>query len=182
MATGKLFKSAQVIKSICIKKIFVMVFFLTAMFLYGYQVAYVAEGPVYNEMVRITGGTFTMGSPENEWGRSRNEGPQRQVTVSSFYIGRFPVTQAEFEKIMGRNPSLFRGPNLPVEQVSWFDAIEFSNRRSVMAGPDAGVHGKRECRNLEPSGERIPAAHRSGMGICLPRGRPDTLWRRNFGR
>ena len=158
MATGKLFKSAQVIKSICIKKIFVMVFFLTAMFLYGYQVAYVAEGPVYNEMVRITGGTFTMGSPENEWGRSRNEGPQRQVTVSSFYIGRFPVTQAEFEKIMGRNPSLFRGPNLPVEQVSWFDAIEFSNRRSVMAGltPAYTVNGNVVIWNRRANGYRLP--------------------------
>ena len=51
-------------------------------------------------MVRIQGGTFTMGSPENEPRRFDNEGPQPQVTVSSFYMGKYEVTQKEYQKIM----------------------------------------------------------------------------------
>jgi len=80
--------------------------------------------------VRINGGTFMMGSPENEPGRRENEGPQRQVTVSSFSIGRYPVTQKEYQEVMGANPSMLKRDNLPVENVSWFDAIEYCNRRS----------------------------------------------------
>jgi formylglycine-generating enzyme required for sulfatase activity len=81
-------------------------------------------------MVRINGGTFTMGSPANEPKRNADEGPQRQVTVSSFYISRYVVTQKEYREIMGKNPSVFKGDNLPVENISWFDAIEYCNRRS----------------------------------------------------
>jgi len=82
-------------------------------------------------MALLDGGTFTMGSPANEGGRSGNEGPQRQVTVSSFYMSIYPVTQAEYQEITGTSPSSFKGPNLPVEQVSWFDAVGYCNRRSL---------------------------------------------------
>jgi formylglycine-generating enzyme required for sulfatase activity len=85
-------------------------------------------------MVRIQGGTFMMGSPANEVGRFDNEGPQRRVTVSSFFMGKYPVTQAEYEAVMGTNPSLFKGANLPVENVSWYDAIEYCNRLSQREG------------------------------------------------
>ena len=157
MATGRS-EAVNSIKRIRMKKIFVPIFFSLAMLIYAQPVAYVPETPVANDMVRINGGTFIMGSPENEWGRSNNEGPQRQVTVSSFYIGRFPVTQAEFQEIMGRNPSTFRGPNLPVEQVSWFDAIEFSNRRSIRAGltPVYTINGNNVTWNREANGYRLP--------------------------
>ena len=84
--------------------------------------------------VRINGGTFTMGSPANEAGRYDDEGPQRQVTVSSFNMGRYEVTQKEYREVMGKNPSHFKGDNLPVEQVSWYDAIEYCNRRSQRDG------------------------------------------------
>jgi len=158
MVTDTFSTNVKMIKRICMKKIFVFLFFLIAMLLHGYQAAYVSETPVVNEMVRISGGTFMMGSPENEWGRLSNEGPQRQVTLSSFYIGRFPVTQAEFQEIMGRNPSTFRGPNLPVEQVSWFDAVEFSNRRSIRAGltPAYTISGNTVTWNREANGYRLP--------------------------
>ena len=140
------------------KKIAFFLFFLPVMFLHSHQVVYVSEEPMVNKMVRIPGGTFLMGSPQDEWGRLNNEGPQRQVTVSSFYIGRFPVTQAEFQEVMGRNPSTFRGPNLPVEQVSWFDAIEFSNRRSIQAGltPAYTISGNTVTWNREANGYRLP--------------------------
>jgi len=89
--------------------------------------------PVPGGMVRINGGTFMMGSPANEPGREDDE-RQRQVTVSSFNMGIYPVTQREYQEIMGVNPSHFRGENLPVEMVTWFDAIEYCNRRSQREG------------------------------------------------
>ena len=88
-----------------------------------------SQATVPDGFVQINGGTFTMGSPNNEPQRDSFE-TQRQVTVSGFFMGRHQVTQREYEEIMGTNPSHFRGPNLPVEQVSWFDAIEYCNRRS----------------------------------------------------
>ncbi|MCL2808715.1 MAG: formylglycine-generating enzyme family protein [Treponema sp.] len=83
--------------------------------------------------VHIQGGTFMMGSPTSESGRGSDE-IQRQVTVSSFNMGKFPVTQKEYQEIMGTNPSNFRGENLPVEMVTWFDAIDYCNRRSQREG------------------------------------------------
>ena len=88
---------------------------------------------ISENFVRINGGTFTMGSPANEAGRENNE-TQRQVTVSSFYMGKYEVTQKEYQEIMGYNPSYFKGDNLPVEGVTWFDAIEYCNKRSQKEG------------------------------------------------
>ena len=86
-----------------------------------------------NTMVRINGGTFTMGSPANEPGRGSDE-IQRQVTISSFQMSRYPITQREYQEIMGTNPSRFRRDNHPVEMVTWFDAIEYCIRRSQREG------------------------------------------------
>jgi len=140
------------------KKIFVFLFCSLAVLSYGNPIAHSPEESSLNDMVRITGGTFIMGSPATESGRSPNEGPQREVTVRSFYIGRFPVTQALFEEVMGTNPSGFRGPNLPVERVSWFDAIEFSNRLSIREGlePAYTISGHTVTWNREANGYRLP--------------------------
>jgi formylglycine-generating enzyme required for sulfatase activity len=75
-----------------------------------------------------------MGSPSNKPDRESDEGPQHQVTVKSFYMGKHEVTQREWQELMGNNPSNFRGDNLPVERVSWFEVIEYCNRRSVREG------------------------------------------------
>jgi formylglycine-generating enzyme required for sulfatase activity len=88
------------------------------------------------EMVLIPGGDFLMGSPENEPGRSEVEGPQHRVTVPSFYIGKYEVTQAQWRAVMGNNPSRFKGDNLPVERVSWNDAKEFCRKLSQMTGEE----------------------------------------------
>jgi formylglycine-generating enzyme required for sulfatase activity len=56
------------------------------------------------------------------------------ITVADFYIGRYDVTQKEWTEAMGGNPSRFKGDNLPVEMVSWYDSIEYCNRRSVKEG------------------------------------------------
>ncbi|GMO66150.1 MAG: hypothetical protein Ta2A_14210 [Treponemataceae bacterium] len=83
--------------------------------------------------VYINGGTFMMGSPASEAGRHSNE-TQHSVTVSGFYMSQHEVTQAEYQAVMGYNPSCFQGAKLPVETVSWYDAIEYCNKRSEWEG------------------------------------------------
>jgi len=94
------------------------------------------------EMVAIPGGTFTMGSPENEEGRLNLESPQHQVTVPPFFMGKYPVTQQQWRVVaalpkdkidLKSDPSRFKGNNLPVECVSWNDAQEFCARLSRVA-------------------------------------------------
>ena len=82
------------------------------------------------EMVEIPGGTFIMGSPENEAGRDSDEGPQHQVTVPAFFMGKYELTQAQYQAIMGSNPSAFKGNNRPVERVTWNDAVTFCGKLS----------------------------------------------------
>ena len=80
------------------------------------------------EFVEIPGGTFLMGSPEGEEGRNANEGPQHQVTLTQgFWMGKYEVTQAQWEEVMGENPSshVHCGGDCPVEFVSWYDTQRF---------------------------------------------------------
>ncbi|MBD2361119.1 SUMF1/EgtB/PvdO family nonheme iron enzyme [Anabaena minutissima FACHB-250] len=84
------------------------------------------------EMVQIPGGTFTMGSPGEE-GYS-DEKPQHQVRVPGFFMGKYPVTQEQYQAIMGINPSYFKGEKRPVEKVSWDDAVEFCEKLSQKTG------------------------------------------------
>jgi formylglycine-generating enzyme required for sulfatase activity len=109
-------------------------------------------------LVRIEGGTFTMGSPSNEPERNSDEGPQHQVTVSAFYMGKYQVTQAEYEAVMGTNPSDFKGSNLPVEYVWWYDAVEFCNRLSQQEGltPAYTISGTNVSCNWNANGYRLP--------------------------
>ncbi len=88
-------------------------------------------------MVLIPAGTFLMGSPEYELERWDGEEPQHKVTVSTFLMSRYPVTQAQWKAVVALpqvhrelepDPSNFRGDNRPVEQVSWYDAAEFCDR------------------------------------------------------
>jgi formylglycine-generating enzyme required for sulfatase activity len=61
------------------------------------------------EMVSIPGGAFLMGSPNNEVGRADNEGPPHRVTLPTFWMSKFPITQAQWQAMMGNNPSYFKG-------------------------------------------------------------------------
>ncbi|WP_207713968.1 SUMF1/EgtB/PvdO family nonheme iron enzyme [Scytonema sp. UIC 10036] len=113
------------------------------------------------EMVSIPGGTFLMGSPETEEGHQERESPQHEVTVQPFFMGKYPITQAQWRAIAGLpqvnreldpDPSLFKGSDLPVECVSWYDAVEFCDRLSI--------HTKRNYRL--PSGAEWEYSCRSG--------------------
>lgn len=78
------------------------------------------------EFVLIPAGVFIMGSPSGEKGRYDYEGPVHKVTINNpFYMGKYPVTQKQWGKVMGNNPSKFKGEDRPVENVSWNDVQEF---------------------------------------------------------
>jgi formylglycine-generating enzyme required for sulfatase activity len=88
-------------------------------------------GGVTMEMVLIPAGHFLMGSPDSEQGRVVHEGPQHEVTISRpFYMGETEVTQAQYEAVMGKNPSTFNGETNAVNHVSWTDATEFCKKLS----------------------------------------------------
>ena len=98
---------------------------------------------IHLDMILIPAGQFMMGSPENELERQDPEGPQHQVTVPQFFMGRYPVTQAQWQVVAGftqvnrplkDNPSNFKGEHRPVEQVSWQDAVEFCDRLALHTG------------------------------------------------
>ena len=95
------------------------------------------------ELVHIPSGVFYMGSPTNEEGRYGYEGPQHRVKMPGFYMGKYPITQAqwyavslldEVEQTLSPRPSYFKGDHRPVEKVNWYEAMEFCNRLSVHTG------------------------------------------------
>jgi len=89
------------------------------------------------KLVLIPKGTFMMGSPESEVGHQENES-QHEVTISKdYYLGAFEVTQTQYQTVTGNNPSCYQGAlvgnqnaDLPVENVSWDDAVEFCKKLS----------------------------------------------------
>ena len=87
------------------------------------------------EMVGLPAGQFLMGSPDSDPDALDSEKPQHQVQVNSFAIGKYPVTQAQYEAVMGNNPSRFQNnPQNPVEKVSWNDAQAFCQKLSQITG------------------------------------------------
>jgi formylglycine-generating enzyme required for sulfatase activity len=83
------------------------------------------------KLVLIHPGKFMMGSPDSEQGRRDDEGPQHEVEITKpFYMGATEVTQAQYEVVMGTNPSHFKGPTNPVDSVTWDEAAEFCRKLS----------------------------------------------------
>lgn len=109
------------------------------------------------EMVELAGGEFWMGSPEDEKDRYAEE-VRHRVRVNAMAMAKYPVTQAQYAKVMGENPSLYQGPaavderleEWPVEQVSWFDAARFCNRLSER-------EGRVPCYRIREPAEGTPA-------------------------
>ncbi|HOJ63341.1 MAG TPA: SUMF1/EgtB/PvdO family nonheme iron enzyme [Spirochaetota bacterium] len=80
--------------------------------------------------VFVQGGTFKMGDDNG----ANDEKPAHEVTLNSFWIGKYEVTQKEFFEVMGYNNSKFKGDDRPMENVSWYEAIEFCNKKSQKDG------------------------------------------------
>jgi eukaryotic-like serine/threonine-protein kinase len=124
------------------------------------------------EMVHVPGGKLLMGSPAGEG--HNDEKPQHWVTVPSFAIGRFPVTQEQYGAIVGGNPSLFKGEKLPVERVSWFDAQAFCRKLRERTGKPYHLPSEAEweyaCRGestkLYNYGEILTTAVANYNGRC----------------
>ena len=85
---------------------------------------------IEDDMVAVEGSTFSMGS----FGNETNETPVHEVSVNDFYMLSTEVTQSQYKAIMGVNYSRFRGQDRPVEEVSWYDAVVFCNKLSILAG------------------------------------------------
>ena len=100
-----------------------------------------AEGVLPLRMMQIPAGTFFMGSPPDEIGRLESEGPQHKVTLSQFFMGKYPVTQAQWRVVSALpqvnrelkvDPSHFKGDLRPIGSVSWYNAVEFCDRLTIL--------------------------------------------------
>ena len=131
----------------------------------------------------IPAGEFLMGSPDDDKDAENDEKPQHRVRITRpFYLGVYEVTQAQYEAVMGNNPSYFSAngggkesvagqstDRHPVENVSWLDAVKFCNKLGEMEGrpPFYEIDGReRAGSGLEPAW--LSAADGGGVGICLP--------------
>jgi formylglycine-generating enzyme required for sulfatase activity/tRNA A-37 threonylcarbamoyl transferase component Bud32 len=117
------------------------------------------------EMVEIPGGAFMMGSPEAELARNDDESPQHAVSVPSFYMGKYEVTQAQWkavaampqvERELKPEPFNFKGEELPVEQVTWYDAVEFCKRLSKATGKEYRLPSEAEWEYACRAGTTTP--------------------------
>ena len=106
-----------------------------------------------------------MGSPDDEPERSNDESPQHPVTVSPFFMGKYPVTQAQWrlvaampqvERELDPDPSHFKGDNRPVERVSWYDAMEFCARLSAHTGREYRLPSEAEWEYACRAGTTTP--------------------------
>lgn len=109
------------------------------------------------DFILLNAGTFTMGSPANERWRETDE-VQHTVTLDGFYLAKYEVTQADYQALMGRNPSSFSGANRPVEMVSWYDAVRYCNALSERDGltPAYTINNEDVIWNKEADGYRLP--------------------------
>ena len=112
---------------------------------------------VNDQFVLINGGTFQMGSPASEPERSSDE-TQHSVTVSSFYMAKTEVSQRNYQAVMGTNPSETTGDNLPVTNITWYDAIQYCNKLSEAEGltPCYTVSGTTVTWDKSANGYRLP--------------------------
>jgi formylglycine-generating enzyme required for sulfatase activity len=108
------------------------------------------------ELVRVNAGTFQMGSPATEKGRAGNE-IQHTVTISKpYFICKYPVTQAQYEALMGVNPSEFKAPLKPVEMVNWDETHEFCSKLALKTGKLLRLPTEAEWENACRAGTTTP--------------------------
>ena len=117
------------------------------------------------EMMVIPGGSFTMGAPETEEGSRNSERPQHEVTVPSLCMGKYPITQGQWKAVVGlpkverdlkADPSEFKGDRRPVEQVNWYDAVEFCARLSNHVGREYRLPSEAEWEYACRAGTTTP--------------------------
>ncbi len=125
-------------------------------FVQGFQGDYI-ESEMINlaeNMVLVPGGTYIMGDIN---GTSLEDSqPTHEVTINSFLIGKYEVTQEEYLSVMGNNPSYFSGLDHPVEMVTWFNAVEYCNARSIQEGLTPCYNTSDWTCDFSADGYRLP--------------------------
>ena len=127
----------------------------------GTLVPITVNGVIFN-MIKVDGGTFTMGATSEQKNPDDDEKPTHQVTLSSYYIGETEVTQALWTAVMGDNPSWFKGDNLPVEQVSWEDCQTFIGKLNGLTGKRFRLPTEAEWEYAARGGNRSNHTQYSG--------------------
>ena len=119
-----------------------------------------------NNMVYVSGGTFMMGTTSEQGSNAfYDEKPAHSVTLSSFYLCKYEVTQALWRAVMGNNPSYFKGDNLPVENVSWNDCQTFIFRLNNLTGKNFRFPTEAEWEYAARGGNRSRGYKYSGSNV-----------------
>ena len=145
------------------RKIYYLIIAITAMCITLFATCKKDNTPVDPklEMIFVEGGTFTMGCTDDEC--REDEEPAHQVTLSSYYIGKYPVTQAQWKAVIGSNPSHHNGCNdCPVEEVSWEDAQEFINKLNELTGKNYRLPTEAEWEYAARGGNKSQGYKYSG--------------------
>ena len=120
---------------------------------------------IMRNMVYVEGGTFIMGATAEQKNTDKLEKPAHSVTLSSFYIGKYEVTQSLWKAVMGSNPSHFEGDNLPVENVSWNDCQTFLRKLNAMTGKNFRLPTEAEWEFAARGGNRNRGYQYSGSNV-----------------
>ena len=120
---------------------------------------------IMRNMVYVEGGTFTMGATFEQQEPDYDEKPTHRVSLSSFYIGKYEVTQALWKAVMGSNPSHWKGDNLPVENVSWNDCQTFLLKLNAMTGKTFRLPTEAEWEFAARGGNRSRGYQYSGSNV-----------------
>ena len=136
----------------------------------GTSIPITVNGVTFN-MIKVDGGTFTMGATSEQEYPDDDEKPTHQVTLSSYYIGETEVTQALWTAVMGDNPSWFKGDNLPVESVSWEDCQTFIGKLNGLTGKRFRLPTEAEWEYAARGGKGSNHTQYSGGGM-----KDDVAW------
>lgn len=117
-----------------------------------------ADKTVKGNLVLIPAGPFSLGNTGSYEGEYDEKPPVTIIISKPFYISKYEITQQQYRAVMGNNPSEFKGDNLPVEQVSWYDALNFCNALSQSEGltPCYTMNGTKVTCDFEANAYRLP--------------------------
>ena len=117
-----------------------------------------ADKTVKGTLVLIPAGPFSLGNTGSYEGEYDEKPPVTIIISKPFYISKYEITQQQYKAVMGNNPSEFKGDDLPVEQVSWYDALNFCNALSQSEGltPCYTINGTKVTSDFEANGYRLP--------------------------
>ena len=117
-----------------------------------------ADKTVKGNLVLIPAGPFSLGNTGSYEGEYDEKPPVTIIISKPFYISKYEITQQQYKAVMGNKPSEFKGDDLPVEQVSWYDALNFCNTLSQSEGltPCYTINGTKVTCDFEANGYRLP--------------------------